>query len=60
MADSAPKPDPLQMLDEAQMFVETFTGIKSRFVAAGWREYTAELMVVEMFKGINGTRAKQQ
>ncbi len=49
MTDSKPT-EPLEMLDNTAMFIESMTGIKAQFVAAGWRDYTAELMCVEMFR----------
>ena len=41
------------LMDTAPTVVAAFTGMRNQFVAEGWTEETAELMVLEILKQAN-------
>lgn len=47
----AGKNDLFTIMDDFAKAVEIFTGFRQQFVAAGWSEANAELMVLQIMKG---------
>lgn len=47
------KASPLAAMDDFDVAVDTFTGIKNKFVEAGWSPQHAEIMVIEIMRGAN-------
>ena len=49
--------DPLQLLDDCEKFIELMTGVKAKWLAAGWTARGAEEMTLEMMRSSQGNKA---
>jgi hypothetical protein len=46
--------DPMKLLEDTETFIELMSGIKAKWIAAGWSSRGAEEMTAEMLRASQG------
>ena len=50
-------PDPMKLLEDCEQFIELMSGVKAKWIAAGWTARGAEEMTVEIMRSSQGNKS---